>query len=271
MIAFAGNTVLGRLAVFSEGMDAGLFAVVRTVAGAVVLAVLVLLRKQGVPKVTWQSWRGAGALALYMAGFALANRWTAAGPGALILFGSVQMVMFAGAVHAGETLPRLRVIGALISFGGLLVLLWPTSAVAPPFIGSALMIVAGIGWGLYSLIGRGASDPLVDTARSFGLAVPMLLPLLLLGGEVNAMGLGLAVLSGAVTSALGYALWYAILPELGASRAAVSQLSVPVIAAFGGMIFIAEQQGVIFWLAAALVLGGIALALSAKSAPTRHR
>jgi drug/metabolite transporter (DMT)-like permease len=224
------------------------------------LAVLVLWQRGGW---AWPGVRGrvAGVLGLsaYLIGFSLAYRGIDAGTGALVLFGTVQVTMFAGALASREVVPGRRWLGAGLALGGLALIAAPGAVEALPL---ALMAMAGVGWGLYSLAGRGAADPLAATAWNFLLSVPLVLPLGLVAGvdAPDGVGIALAVVSGAATSGLGYALWYAVLPGLGAARAAVAQLTVPVIAALGGAVLLAEVPGLWFWLAAALVLGGVAVA-----------
>lgn len=260
MLAFAANSVLNRWAVGPGHIGAVEFALVRVGAGAVMLAALVLWQRGGL---AWPGMPGRviGVLGLsaYLLGFSLAYLGLDAGTGALVLFGTVQVTMFAGALLTGEAVPGRRWAGAALALGGLAIIAAPGSA---GWGALALMALAGVGWGLYSLAGRGAADPLGATAWNFLLAVPVVLPLGLMTGvaPASATGVMLAVVSGAVTSGLGYALWYAVLPRLGAARAAVAQLSVPVIAALGGAILLAETPGWRFWLAAMLVLGGVALA-----------
>lgn len=260
MLAFAANSVLNRWAVGPGHIGAVEFAIVRLVAGAVMLAALVAWQRRGW---AWPGMRGraTGVLGLsaYLLGFSLAYRGLDAGTGALVLFGTVQVTMFAGALVSREAVPGRRWAGAALALGGLGLIAAPGAVALLPL---ALMVVAGVGWGVYSLAGRGAADPLAATAWNFLLSVPLVLPLGLGGvsGSAEATGILMAVASGAVTSGLGYALWYAVLPKLGAARAAVAQLTVPVIAALGGSVLLAEVPGIRFWLAAALVLGGVALA-----------
>lgn len=260
MLAFAANSVLNRWAVGPGHIGAVEFALIRLVAGAVVLAVLVLWRRAGL---AWPGRRGrlAGVLGLsaYLVGFSLAYRGLDAGTGALVLFGAVQVTMFAGALWSGEAVPGRRWAGAALALAGLALIAAPGVVAWGPLL---LMALAGLGWGLYSLAGRGTADPLAATAWNFLLAVPLVLPLGLAVGVAapDGTGLALAVVSGAVTSGLGYALWYAILPRLGAARAAVAQLTVPLLAACGGALVLAEWPGLWFWLACLLVLGGVALA-----------
>jgi drug/metabolite transporter (DMT)-like permease len=190
-----------------------------------------------------------------------------AGLGALILFGGVQVTMFAGALALGERPPARRWVGAGLALAGLGWLVWPGGAVAAPVWAVGAMAAAAAGWGVYSLIGRGSADPLGDTGAAFVWATVacFLAVLVQTGGatvnDATALGLALAVVSGAVTSGLGYALWYAVLPRIGASVAGLVQLSVPVIAALGGVVFLAEAPSLRMLAAGALVLGGIAWGL----------
>ncbi|MEM1237480.1 MAG: DMT family transporter [Pseudomonadota bacterium] len=280
LIAFAGNSVLNRLALVGDGAIGALeFAMIRVLAGALVLAVLVKLRDRSrgteaarrVPSGT--ELRAAGALALYLLGFSLAYLSLPAGLGALILFGGVQITMFVGAVLGGEQVPPARWAGSILAMGGLVYLLWPSGAGAPDPLGSVLMGAAALGWGVYSLIGRGSRDPLADTARNFLFAVvPVGVAMFVAaivtegGGLVPLRGILLGVLSGAVTSGLGYALWYAVLPKLSPSVAAVGQLTVPLIAMAGGMVFLAEPLTMRFVIASVIVLGGVALAVLVRRA-----
>lgn len=260
MLAFAANSVLNRWAVGPGHIGAVEFAVIRLLAGAGMLAALVLWQRGGL---AWPGRKGRVAgvagLSAYLIGFSLAYRGLDAGTGALVLFGTVQVTMFAGALLSGEAVPARRWAGAGLALGGLAIIAAPATAGMLPL---ALMAGAGLGWGVYSLAGRGAVDPLAATAWNFLLSVPLVVPFGLLSGVAapDAVGVALAVVSGAVTSGLGYALWYAVLPRLGAARAAVAQLTVPVIAALGGAVLLAEVPDLRFWLAAALVLGGVALA-----------
>lgn len=269
MLAFAANSVLNRWAVAPGHIGAVEFAMLRLLAGAVTLAVLVAWQHGGL---AWPGWRGRFAgvagLSAYLVGFSLAYRGLDAGTGALVLFGMVQVTMFAGALISREAVPGRRWAGAGLALAGLALIAAPGVV---PLVPLGLMALAGVGWGIYSLAGRGAGDPLGATAWNFLLAVPLVLPLGLVGfATPDALGVWLAVVSGAVTSGLGYALWYSVLPGLGASRAAVAQLSVPIIAALGGAALLAEVPGLRFWLASGLVLGGVALASLPYRALTRR-
>lgn len=271
MTAFAANSVLNRAGVGFGLIDPVGFAVVRLLAGAGMLGFLVLGRRFATGRPIWPglSGRAAGALSLlvYLVGFSLAYGALDAGTGALILFGMVQITMFAGALLARERVPARRWLGAGLAFLGLVYLFAPGSGANASLWHAGLMAAAGIGWGIYSLAARGATDPLGATAWNFILAVPVALGLVaalpVLPGAVPATpaGLLLAAVSGALTSGLGYALWYAVLPALGSARGGVAQLTVPLIALAGGMVFLGEALTLRFLLSAALVLGGVAIAL----------
>jgi drug/metabolite transporter (DMT)-like permease len=266
MAAFAGNSLLNRFAVGSGAIDAASFALIRVVAGAAMLGMLVGLRNRhrgiGWPQVSIVAVPGVIGLTVYLIGFSVAYVSLSAGTGALILFGTVQITMFAGSVMQGKPVTLRRVAGAAIAFLGLVLLLWPGQV--PLALGSvAAMIAAGLGWGIYSLAGANSHDALSSTTINFVLSVPFIVLFWLAIGAapVNpGFGLWLGVLSGAVTSGLGYALWYAILPTLGAQRGAVAQLTVPLIAAAGGAVLLAEPVGLRFAFASLLVLGGVAIA-----------
>ncbi|MFM7344217.1 MAG: DMT family transporter [Tagaea sp.] len=263
MTCFAANSVLNRLAFAGFHIGTVEFAWVRLASGALVLALLVLWRHGAVLPGRKGRAGGVAGLVLYLFGFTFAYEALDAGTGALILFGAVQLSMFAGAVLSRETIPARGRAGASLAFAGLVVLLWPGEVrLSPPHVG--LMIAAGIGWGLYSLKGRGDEQPLIATAANFALALPVAVALgWLVGGARDwgdAQGWIYAALSGAVTSGLGYALWYSILPALGAARGGVAQLTVPLIAAAGGVALIGEPLTWRFALAAAIILGGVAWA-----------
>ncbi|MDX5414410.1 MAG: DMT family transporter [Rhodobacterales bacterium] len=259
MLAFAANSILNRMALEDGTTGPAAFAAIRLVSGALCLWLLVVWRSGGL-RPAWHP-GGAASLALYVLGFSFAYVTLPAGVGALILFGGVQITMFAGALLLREPVPARRWGGAALAFGGLVWLLWPAGGAAPDPLGAALMAAAALGWGIYSLLGRGATDPLRATAGNFVFAAPLgLILLAILPDSASARGVLLAILSGAVTSGCGYALWYAVLPQLGAARAAVAQLCVPVIAAAGGLLLLGEGVSLRFVLASLLVLGGVLLA-----------
>ncbi|WP_428543522.1 DMT family transporter [Profundibacter sp.] len=265
MIAFAANSVLNRLALVDPETGPAAFAVIRLASGAVVLGMLVWARGQR-KKLNFPTGLnliiGPLSLAIYVLGFSFAYVSLPAGVGALLLFGGVQVTMFAGAVVTREEVPFTRWLGAGMAFGGLVWLLWPSDAVVLPVAGWMLMALAAMGWGIYSLLGRGAQDALGATATNFVLAVPLSLMIFIIHPDhITGQGVMLAILSGGLTSGLGYALWYRILPQLGATRAAVAQLSVPVIAMGGGMAFLNESASLRFVIASLLVLSGVAVSL----------
>lgn len=258
MLAFAANSVLNRMAVGQGLIDPTAFAALRVLSGAAVLWALVALRGGRIG-----AFRPLPVLALsaYLLGFALAYLDLSAGIGALILFGGVQITMFAGALVLKEPMPPHRILGAGVAFGGLVWLMLPSVGAVPGAGPAGLMLVAALGWGLYSLAGRGATDPLAETAANFVYASPFVLASLAIGaGMPTAKGAILAILSGGLTSGLGYALWYAILPQLGAARAAVAQLVAPVLALAGGLVLLAEVPSLTALAAMAVTLTGVAIA-----------
>ena len=263
MVAFAANSILNRFALADAAIDPVSFAVLRVASGAVILWGLVALRQRKWALCSPRRPAGAFSLATYMVGFSFAYISLGAAVGALILFGGVQVVMFAGAVLARERIGAGKALGAAIAFFGLVWLLWPSGGAAPDLLGATLMIAAAIGWGIYSLIGRGSADPTGDTAANFIFATPLALLALfaVIPPVITPTGVALAIMSGVVMSGLGYALWYSVLPRLPSATAAIAQLSVPVIAALGGIVLLGEAVSLRFLIASALVLGGITLSL----------
>lgn len=265
MLAFAANSILNRAALTDAGMGPAAFALLRLAAGAGMLAALVLRRSGRLNVFGPGRMVGAGSLALYIYGFSFAYVTLDAGVGALILFGGVQLTMFGWAVLGREVIPLARWVGAALAFAGLVWLCWPGGSVALPVEGIALMVAAAIGWGIYSIHGRKSTDALADTAANFVLCVPIGIAVFaVVRDDVTASGVGLAVLSGAVTSGLGYALWYSVLPRLEATVAAVAQLSVPVIALFAGALLLGEVLTPALIGAAGVVLTGVGIAALAR-------
>ncbi len=273
MFVFAANSILNRVALTAGDIDAISFGVVRLLAGAIMLASLVWLRDRKLSLGGTGRLVGVSSLLVYIFGFSVAYQSLDAGLGALILFGMVQITMFAGALLGGERPSPQRWTGALLAFGGLAWLLLPGQAFAPSVWHAMSMAAAGIGWGFYSLNGRRLSDALGATAANFGIAavIAVFLALGLSGitGDTgittaSAFGLTMAVVSGAVTSGLGYALWYTVLPQLRGSTAAVAQLTVPVIAMAGGALVLSEIVNLRLATAALLVLGGVLLAVTSR-------
>ena len=272
MVAFAANSVLNRMALVDGSIDPASFGAVRLAAGVIMLWALAALGG-GARIQHYGDARAAAALFVYIFGFSFAYIALDAGLGALILFGMVQITMFAGALLGGERPPAQRWLGACLAFGGLIWLLWPGAGIDVSLVHAAFMTCAGIGWGIYSLLGRGATDPLRATAANFLFAAPFGIALALILsadvlGDISAVGFGLAILSGAVTSGLGYALWYRVLPQLAPSVAAVAQLTVPVIAMAGGLVFLAEPISLAFVLPAIVVLGGVAVSVIPRQKAT---
>lgn len=267
MVAFAANSVLNRVAVDSGAIDPSSFAMIRVLSGAVALCMILVVRGGALPLLDRGRVVGALSLSAYMIGFSLAYVTLDAGLGALILFGTVQVSMFGWSALRGSA-PTLRQMGgASIAFAGLLIALWPKGGEVGDLSGAMLMVGAGMGWAAYTLAGKGARDPLAATAANFVWTLPLLSVLLLGMGQYAApSGIAYAILSGAVTSGLGYALWYSILPRLSGQTAAVVQLSVPIIAIAGGALLLGEALSLALAMSAALVVGGIAVAVTASAA-----
>lgn len=264
MLAFAANSVLCRLALTKTAIDPASFTLIRIASGAAMLWVLANLigRRKGIGG----SWKGAGALVVYAVAFSLAYVSLSAGTGALLLFGSVQVTMIATGLVQGERLKLAQWAGLALALGGLAVLVAPGVS-APPPLGAALMVLSGLSWGIYSLLGRGTTDPAGATAGNFIRGAPLaLLPMIVLFGQVNPdpMGVLYALLSGMAASGLGYILWYRVLPQLGAMKGASVQLSVPVIAAIAGALLIGEPVTMRLALISLAVLGGIGLVIAGR-------
>lgn len=270
MVAFAANSVLNRAALAEAEIAPLVFAFYRMGSGALALAVLVLVRDRRFSLAGPHRVAGVLSLSLYMLAFSAAYVALDAGVGALILFGGVQVTMFAGAFLGREAMPARRWLGAGLAFVGLVWLLWPGGGASGSLLHGVLMLLAALGWGIYSLVGRMSGDPSRATAANFVASVPICLAVFLIfpvaadAVPASAKGVMLAVMSGVVTSAMGYALWYSVLPRLAASVAAVAQLTVPVIAMTGGMVFLGEALSLRFAVASVLVLGGVAISVLAR-------
>jgi drug/metabolite transporter (DMT)-like permease len=268
MIAFAGNSLLCRLALKQTGIDAATFTLVRIFSGAVVLWLIVKLRKGA-----WRdagNWPSALALFVYAAAFSFAYVTLSAGTGALLLFGAVQATMILWGVRCGERLRVRQLAGLALALAGLVALLLPGLS-APPLGGSILMLGAGLAWGIYSLRGKASGNPMTATAGNFLRAAPfaaILSMALLPWARLDRAGIVYALLSGAIASGLGYVIWYTALPYLRAASAATVQLSVPVLAAAGGILLLREPLTLRFVFTSMAVLGGIALVVRSPR-PTR--
>ena len=271
MAAFAGNSLLCRAALRDTCIDAASFTAIRLGSGALMLAAIARLRSRDSQR--GGSWRSALVLFAYAAGFSFAYVSLSAATGALLLFGAVQATMIGHGLRAGERLEWRQVAGLVLALGGFLGLLLPGLS-APPLTGSLLMIVAGVSWGIYSLRGRGAGDPTQATAGNFLRTVPLAIALRLVFSretELDPSGAGYAVASGALASGVGYAIWYAVLPRLKATQAATVQLSVPVLAALGGIVLLGELMTLRLALTSVAILGGIALVILERRGGTAAR
>lgn len=264
MLAFAANSVLCRLALAHTAIDPASFTLLRIASGAVSLGLIASLQR----KRPTGSWRGALALLGYAAAFSFAYVSLGAGTGALLLFGAVQATMVVAGLLRGEHPMPIQWLGLVLALVGLAVLVAP-GVTAPPLVGAVLMLGSGVAWGLYSIMGRTAGDPVAANAGNFLRAAPLavlpLLGVLALGnGSADGQGVAYALASGAVASGMGYALWYAVLPHLTAARAASVQLSVPVITALGAVLVLGEAISLRLALASLAVLGGIALVIAGR-------
>lgn len=259
LLAFAGNSILCRMALEGSTIDPATFTSVRLISGAITLWFIILLKQGNVRQ--YGSWLSAIALFVYAAAFSFSYIALSAAMGALILFGAVQATMISYGLFHGERFKSIQLIGFALACFGLIGLLLPGLS-APPLSGAAFMLLAGIAWGVYSLRGKNATDPLKETAGNFMKAAPIavVLSLILIDQtSITNEGLWLAIVSGSVTSGVGYAIWYAVLPNLRASHAATLQLSVPVFTAVAGVLILQEQVTLRFVLASLAILGGIYL------------
>lgn len=265
MIAFAGNSLLCRAALAQTAIDAASFTSLRMISGAVTLWLIVFFRYR--KPVTGGNWISATALFTYAAGFSFAYISLSTATGALLLFGAVQITMIGYGLYKGERLSTLQITGLALACAGLLILFLP-GLTSPSLHGALLMLIAGTAWGVYSIRGKSSGDPTAVTAGNFVRAVPLAIVLslfMLKGISLDGTGILLAIASGALASGVGYAIWYTVLPLLDATAAAIVQLSVPVLAAFAGVVFLSEPITARLLLASILVLGGIALVIKMKS------
>ena len=278
MIAFAGNSLLCRLSLTQTGIDAASFTFIRIFSGAVALWLIATIRRARSVAAIYDrrnlegDWPSALALFIYAAAFSFAYVSISAGTGALLLFGAVQATMIFLGLRRGERLHLRQVAGLAVALGGLVMLLSPGLS-APPLSGSILMLSAGVAWGIYSLRGKAAGDAIAATTGNFLRAVPFAAVLsiaLVRWVHIDLAGLGYAVLSGSIASGLGYVIWYAVLSDsmpvrLRSASAATVQLSVPVLAATGGIVLLGEPITFRYVIASIAVLGGIALVVIEKN------
>jgi drug/metabolite transporter (DMT)-like permease len=268
MMAFASNSLLCRQALRHTAIDPATFTLVRIISGAVCLWIIVRLRKGSLRNSG--SWISALALFGYAALFSFAYLQLTAGTGALLLFAAVQTTMIAWAIGDGERMRMPQIGGIILALAGLVALVFPGLS-APPLGAAVLMLAAGIAWGVYSIRGKRGGDPLGATAGNFSRAMPFALLLSILfvrSANWDNAGIIYAFISGAVASGIGYAIWYTALPGLKATGAATVQLSVPVLAAIGGILFLGESVTLRFVLASAAVLGGILLVIVERKRTT---
>ena len=279
MVAFATNSVIGRAALKSDAsllIDPATYTTVRVVFGALVLALVQLFRRRSGNTVAANpksslgtAWLPALALVLYAVAFSFAYVGLDTASGTLILFAFVQLTMFAIAAAKGERPRSIEVVGLLIASAGLVCLLFPDLKGSKLAVESGMMMLSGIGWGAYSVLGKGSNDPIGDTARNFARSVPFVAVVSLLALSqftMTSKGFWLAAASGGLTSGLGYVLWYIVLPKLRSTQAAVVQLSVPIVAAIGGVLFAGDEITQRAVLAGLLILSGIALTVNWKPA-----
>jgi drug/metabolite transporter (DMT)-like permease len=261
MVAFAANSVFARLAFARAGAEPLSYTGLRLAAGAATLALLLLLRRQRTRPAG--SWAGAAALFGYAILFSIAYIQLGVGTGALILFASVQIGILGWAIYRGDRPGIIEWLGFVVAFAGLVYLISP-GVVAPDPLGALLMVAAGLCWAAYTLIGRGSASPLADTAGNFIRTAPIAAVMIVAGTLMHGVSPGAAlyaIASGAFASGIGYAVWYAVLPALSRTRAAIVQLTVPAIAAASGVLFIGEALTPRFVLATIAIIGGVALAL----------
>lgn len=266
LVAFALNSILCRLALGNETIDAVGFTTIRLVSGATTLLIISIIFNRKQTDLKRGNWLSAFFLFAYAICFSFAYLKLTTATGALILFGSVQLTMICIALIKGERPQIIEWIGLILAFGGLIYLVFPGLS-APPVVYSLLMMLAGIAWGFYTLRGRGSKNPLADTTGNFIRTVPMILLLaIVLFSQIQLSNKGMifAILSGAIASGIGYSVWYAVLKHHTSTRAAILQLAVPAIAAIGGVIFLAENLSLRLILASGLILGGIGLAILGK-------
>jgi len=264
--AFAANSVLCRLALGEGAIDATGFTTIRLFAGVLTLLIILKLNKESVYPPTKGSWTASIMLFLYAITFSFAYVTLDTGTGALILFGSVQTTMILLSVIRGTRLHLSEWLGLLTAFGGFIYLILPGLS-TPSVMGFALMSISGAAWGVYTLKGRGSKNPLLDTAHNFLRTLPLILILFLVGiqtAHYSPEGILFAVLSGSLASGIGYTIWYMALRGLSATQAAVIQLSVPVIAAFGGVLFVSEVITFRLGVSTMIILGGILLVILGK-------
>jgi len=267
LIAFAANSVLGRMALGGDSIDPVSFTLIRLMGGAAALTLILWITSKRESRQTLEgSWSSGIALFAYAISFSLAYISLSSGTGALVLFAAVQITMLLAAFRSGESMSLFQWAGFIVAIAGIIYLVSPGIA-APDPRGAALMMVSGVAWGLYCIAGKSVKSPIAMTTGNFARAAIMAVPtsiisvLVLSKFNVSAYGAALALTSGVVTSGMGYAIWYKAVPMLTTTQAAVVQLLVPMLAALGGVIFIGEQFTFRLGLASLLILGGVVLSI----------
>jgi len=266
LLAFAGNSVLCRLALGNNAIDAASFTSIRLLSGILALGLILLITQRGASQTSKGSWKASAMLFIYALTFSYAYISLDTGVGALILFTAVQVTMIFIRFFSGGRLLAIEWLGVSLSFFGFVYLVYPELS-SPSFIGFILMLVSGVAWGLYTLEGRKSKSPLNDTAYNFIRCLPLVLLLTVItiaNATLSSEGIWLAIAAGAITSGVGYAIWYVALGSLSAIQAAVVQLLVPVIATFGGIVFANEALSVRLVIASLVILGGISLVIFAS-------
>ena len=273
LIAFAANSVLCRLALGNEAIDAASFTVIRLLSGAIVLFLIIRFTQKNTELSTNGSWIASLMLFLYAITFSYAYISLDTGTGALILFGSVQITMILLSLISVTRLHYTEWAGVIIAFTGFVYLILP-GVTTPSTVGFLLMAAAGVAWGIYTLKGRGSQNPLMDTAYNFFRTIPLVILLTIITishANYSSEGVLLALLSGGITSGIGYTIWYIALGGLSATQETVLQLLVPVIAALGGVLFVSETITVRLTISAAMVIGGILMVVLGKYYFTQHK
>lgn len=273
LIAFAANSVLCRLALGNDAIDASSFTIIRLLSGTIVLLIIMVATRNITDASTKGSWVASFMLFLYAIAFSYAYISLDTGTGALILFGSVQITMILLSLISGTRLHFTEWAGVIIAFTGFVYLIMP-GVTTPSTIGFLLMTVAGVAWGIYTLKGRSSKNPLFDTAYNFLRTTPLVILLAITtinNANYSSEGILLAVLSGGITSGIGYTIWYIALGGLSSTQAAVLQLSVPVIAALGGVLFVSEAITIRLSVSAAMVLGGILMVVLGRYYFPQHK
>lgn len=264
LIAFAANSIICRLALVDQHIDPASFTTIRLTAGAITLWLLVRIRYERSDFAG--NWISGLALFIYAAGFSFAYVSMSAATGALLLFGTVQMIMLAYALKKGHRLQLLQKVGVAISTLGLIALLWP-SVETPPVIGAFFMVISGVAWAIYTIIGTNSISPILNTAGSFYRAAffaLLLIPVLIMHSHLDALGVIYSIVSGSLTSAIAYAIWYSVLPSLGSTKSATLQLLVPLITTVGGILLLDEYLSAQIIASAFLILVGLWLVVSEK-------